>query len=117
MNSQHPHGGSGGAPYDREREIEEHRHREEMAYREMKHQEELARRDQERDARERSDRERERDVNDRFQNPPDTAALVPSLSTSLLHRESLARYIARAAFWQTTMATRLPDTSAGTRPR
>ncbi|CAH0048285.1 unnamed protein product [Clonostachys solani] len=70
MNSQHPHGGSGGAPYDREREIEEHRHREEMAYREMKHQEELVRRDQERDARERSDRERERDVNDRFQNPP-----------------------------------------------
>lgn len=68
MNSQHPHGGSGAAPYDRDREMEE-RHRA------IQQHEEMARRDQERERdreRENRDRDRERESNERFQ--PSAAA-------------------------------------------
>lgn len=71
MNSQQPHGGSGVAPYDRDREIEEQRHRDEARYRAMQHQEDMVRRDQDRDrTMDRGDREREREANDRYQATP-----------------------------------------------
>lgn len=66
MNSQHPHGGSGGAPYDRDREMDE-RHRA------IQQHEEMARRDQERE------REREREPNDRFQSTPHHSSSAGSI--------------------------------------
>lgn len=60
MNSQHPHGGTGGAPYEREREAED-RHREEMGYRDEFGQ---------RESRDRNERDRERESNERFQSTP-----------------------------------------------
>lgn len=54
MNSQHPHGGSGAAPYDRERELDD-RHRASYQH------EEMARREQQEREREREQRDRERD--------------------------------------------------------
>lgn len=81
MNSQHPHGGSGGAPYDRDREMEE-RHRA------IQQHEEMARRYQERD------RDRDRDANDRFQSTPhhsSSAGAIPihqpvaSRTTNAIH--------------------------------
>ena len=64
MNSQHPHGGSGGAPYDRERAEMEERHRA------IQQHEEMARRDHERERERDRDRERERDSNELYQTTP-----------------------------------------------
>lgn len=70
MNSQHPHGDSGAAPYDRDRELEE-RHRA------IQQHEEMARRDQERE-RER-ERDRERESNERFQSTPHHSSSAGSI--------------------------------------
>lgn len=80
MNNQHPHGGSAAASYDRDREIEEQRHRDEVRFRAMQHQEDMARRDQDRDRHlDRGERDRERDSGDRYQATPrhSSASSIP----------------------------------------
>lgn len=71
MNSQHPHGGSGGAPYDREREMEE-RHRA------IQQHEEISRREERERERER-ERDRERESNHRFQSTPHHSSSAGSI--------------------------------------
>ena len=74
MNSQHPHGGSGGAPYDRDREMEE-RHRA------IQQHEEMARREQERERERERDRDRDRELesNERFQSTPHHSSSAGSI--------------------------------------
>lgn len=63
MNNKSLHGGSGAAPYDRDREIDE-RHRA------IQQHEEMARREQERERERERERDRDRDSGDRYQSTP-----------------------------------------------